>query len=145
MRLGRRLAPRAAAVLVLMGALACGKDKAPPPAAAGGAAQAVELAAGATATAAAAVTPADRAKLALWFAPLRCQSLGMALANPRIYAEAGYASAAEFAAAFDAAAAADPAWAKQVVAKAYATPCPHAKAGSAALASPPTAESGESP
>lgn len=135
---------RAAWVALGIGLCSCGKDKAAEPVAPAGAAAVAQLPEAATA-AVAAPTAADRAKLALWFAPVRCQALGMALPNPRIYTEAGYGSAAEFAAAFDAAAASDPAWAKQVVAKAYATPCPEAKAGSAPLATPPTADSGESP
>ena len=141
---GRRAVVRAAWVALVLGLCSCGKDKAVEPAAAADTTAAAQLPEAATPTVAA-PTAADRAKLALWFAPVRCQALGMALPNPRIYAEAGYGSAAEFAAAFDAAAASDPAWAKQVVAKAYATPCPEAKAGASALATPPTADTGESP
>lgn len=139
---GRRALLTAASAALVLGLCSCGKDKAAESAPAADAAAAAPLPEAATATAAA-PTAADRTKLALWFGPLRCQALGMALPNPRIYADAGFASAAEFAAAFDAAALTDPSWAKQLVAKAYATPCPDAKAGTAGLAAPPTPESGE--
>ena len=140
---GRFWTMSAAAVLAALGLLGCGKGKADVPVSAAADTQEAALPGAQTGTALGASSPQDRAKLAQWFAPVRCQALGMALPNPGIYAEAGFGSAAEFAAAFDAAAAADPTWARQVVAKAYATPCPDGKAGTAALPRPVTATSGE--
>jgi hypothetical protein len=138
----------AALALTAMAAVGCGKSAPPAAGAPGAAVAAVGLPAAASATAAAPVH--DKVRLAQWFAPLRCQALGMAVANPRVYAEAGFDSAAGFAAAFDAAAAADPAWARQVVAQAYATPCPQGKGQAAPTpAAPPpeapTPASGENP
>jgi hypothetical protein len=140
-------AQRQGAALALA-AVGCGKSAPPAAGAPGAAVAAVGLPAAASATAAAPVH--DKVRLAQWFAPLRCQALGMAVANPRVYAEAGFDSAAGFAAAFDAAAAADPAWARQVVAQAYATPCPQGKGQAAPTpAAPPpeapTPASGENP
>lgn len=140
----------AALALTAMAAVGCGKSAPPAAGAPGAAVAAVGLPAAATAAVAVAAPVHDKVRLAQWFAPLRCQALGMAVANPRVYAEAGFDSAAGFAAAFDAAAAADPAWARQVVAQAYATPCPQGKGQAAptrAALPPgaPTPASGENP
>jgi hypothetical protein len=115
---------------------ACGKSTPAPQTPAGkGAAAAVGLPAGATATAA---DPAAQDKLARAMAAVRCQLLGGAVADPKVYATHGFASAAAYATAWDAAATADPRWAADALARAQATPCPGSAAAGPARAATPT-------
>ncbi len=72
---------------------------------------------------AAAATDADRAKLATAYQVIRCSLVGAALPSERLYQDQGFVDGAGFAKAFDDAARASPAWARQVVSDAFAHPC----------------------
>lgn len=116
-----------AALTVAAGlAVACGKAAEPAAAGAAGGGAAATLPAAATATSA---DPVAQDKLARAMAAVRCQLIGGAVADPQVYAAHGFASPSAYAAAWQAAAAADPTWAAAALTKAQATPCP----GSAAL------------
>ncbi len=119
-----------AVVLALVG---CGKKDATAPAVVPPKAAAV------AAAASVAKTGGDRIQLAKAAAAVRCQLTGYAQVNPKVYADFGFASAADYAAHWQAAAQADPAWARLTLASLYTTACPGQRPLAAATAPTPTA------
>lgn len=128
-----------AAIAALALLAACTKKTAEP-AATGGDAGAVALPQ--TASAATADKP-DQAKLLKTAALVRCQLTGYAPPDEKVYSANGYASAAAFAEALDAAAKADPQWAQQTLAAVYAQPCPGQHLRQPTLPPPATPATGE--
>ena len=122
----RRLAT-VAAVLGVLAAPACNKtaDKATADAIAAGAAG-VGLPGAASPTTL--DTKASQGRLAKAAAAVRCPLTGYAPPNDKIYADHGFADAAAFAGALDAAAKADPQWAHGVLSAVYAQACPGQRA-----------------
>lgn len=131
------------AVLSML-ALGCTKDK---PAAAAGdkpPADAAATTAGKDNDTAPAV-PEGRAALAKAWPVLRCALIGAAPQDDKLWSSHGFASADAFATAWQAAAAADPAWARSVVTSAYASPCAAGPAGSPTPTDAPTAAEAAKP
>jgi len=121
-----RLVTSVACLVVL--ATACTKDK-PGAATADNPGTDGPAAAGATDKSPASAVPEGRAALAKAWPVLRCALIGAAPQDDKLWQTHGFASAEAFATAWQAAATADPAWARGVVSAAYASPCAVAPAG----------------
>lgn len=144
----RRSHPRTAlgAALLLLLSVACTK-RAPDGKAAAAAGQTADSAvpapegATATGTSAGATTAADAERQALGraYPALRCALTGGAVTEDGLWQTNGFASPSAFAAAWSKAAAADPAWARNVVSTALRTPCANRPAAAQPEAATPTA------
>lgn len=139
-----RLCAVAAALALCLAS--CGKRTELPPNAGRPAAvaAAAQLPTAATPTAAAA-TDADKLKLATDFWTVRCQVVGYAAPAAQLYKDLGWASAAAFMEAFDAAAQADPAWARKALEDAYAKACPGGRPSPLAAEPTPPADAAPAP